>query len=783
MSKIKYIVAFLILGILTGAQSQNQARDIVILTQKNSVGNDLVSQVQTELTNLLQHEYSLRFHMKEVGWNAKNIQSTIMELEEDSSSDIIISLSPGISQALLFKDSIVKPTIASMILDPEFQAPVQMSKIIQKDNFSLVPLNHSIREDLSTLKDLFKCDTIDIITSDSLLLSSTGSEKYLFDQAQRNNLKINLISLSYQSNNIETLGSRPLYIMPLFGLADHRQKSTSIINQYLTKKQPVFGMLYNHLAQGALATNAPELGARTIARKIAINTANLINHRNTSSYEAPLELTRKIILNMKAIRQTNFYPDWEWINQSEIVNVDYEVDENHVDLFSVIAEALENNLDIKTGVAELEYTRKEIDKASSELLPKIEGNTQARWIDQDRADASFGVQPSLALTTGARMSQIIYSESAYSSIAIQKIRMMQQEANQDQIVQDIIHKTALTYLKTLQAKSILNVRNDNLQVTQKHLTIAKNKAYVGIEGPSDVHRWETQLAFNRTEVNEALANLQKAKFQLNQLLNRPINSSIHTPDSISAHQADQIIDPKIIQILKNESDFQQLCSFLEHESIQKVPEIKQLKAAILAQERVTKSLKRSFYTPTISIGFQADHFIARSDQGAQNIPVEFEQLIPTRPNNLNLSAGLNVSLPLFNGGGRKISIQQQKIKDDQLQIEKMNLQNNLVLRTRSSLEDTKASFMNLQMASDAKTAASSNLTIAQNAYAEGAISIAQLVDAQNAALKSNEYLSNARYTFFAQVFTSNRAIGTFHFLLSEDEKTNFFQRWIQFNQK
>ena len=69
----------------------------------------------------------------------------------------------------------------------------------------------------------------------------------------------------------------------------------------------------------------------------------------------------------------------------------------------------------------------------------------------------------------------------------------------------------------------------------------------------------------------------------------------------------------------------------------------------------------------------------------------------------------------------------------------------------------------------ASEAAKKSLKVVQDGYAQGMVSILDLLDAQNTALVSAELASNAVYDFIIELMAAERSIGLFYLQLSDEE--------------
>ena len=68
-------------------------------------------------------------------------------------------------------------------------------------------------------------------------------------------------------------------------------------------------------------------------------------------------------------------------------------------------------------------------------------------------------------------------------------------------------------------------------------------------------------------------------------------------------------------------------------------------------------------------------------------------------------------------------------------------------RIRAGMEVARGSFSGIDLSEQAAAAAGKSLELVSDAYARGAVSILDLLDAQNAALNAEQLLANAIYDF------------------------------------
>jgi outer membrane protein TolC len=111
-----------------------------------------------------------------------------------------------------------------------------------------------------------------------------------------------------------------------------------------------------------------------------------------------------------------------------------------------------------------------------------------------------------------------------------------------------------------------------------------------------------------------------------------------------------------------------------------------------------------------------------------------------------------------------------------LQLERSELVNRIEQRVRSSFHLAGASFAAIGQSRKAAEASANNLELVIESYGQGALSIIELLDAQNAALLSDEAASNAIYDFLIDLLSVQRSIGTFDVFQSDQERQAFYDR-------
>jgi outer membrane protein len=204
------------------------------------------------------------------------------------------------------------------------------------------------------------------------------------------------------------------------------------------------------------------------------------------------------------------------------------------------------------------------------------------------------------------------------------------------------------------------------------------------------------------------------------------------------------------------------------------PELKQYDAAIAAQDRGLTSAKRSHYLPIVAMQAEVKHHFLESGEG---VDAEFPMnLLLTYPDENDWDVGIRASLPLYAGGSRKAAVLRAQETLAQLKAEEGAVREKIEQRIRSYVLAARASNEVIEQTRQAAEAARKTLDLAADAYAQGLVSIVELLDAQTAYVVADELAGNALYDFLINLMEAQRASSTFTFFMSADERKAFYER-------
>ncbi|MEW6712512.1 MAG: TolC family protein, partial [Candidatus Riflebacteria bacterium] len=262
--------------------------------------------------------------------------------------------------------------------------------------------------------------------------------------------------------------------------------------------------------QGIFAGIYAEADRVKLARKLSLNLQRLLFDEDPATFDTAFSLNQRLSVNMKTARKLRVYPTWAQMTDAVLFNAEPEDLENKLSLTQVIETAVTRNLQLAAKRQEIEAGRHGVERARSNLRPKISLFARENVLDDDRAET---IMTPAKYTTqiGTDLMQVLFNEPARANIDIQKLMLAAKKDEEKALILDIMRDSALAYLNVLKTKTLQAIQRDNLEVTRANLEIAKFREEVGNSGPAEVYRWEIQMASARQAVIDASVMRKKAE--------------------------------------------------------------------------------------------------------------------------------------------------------------------------------------------------------------------------------------------------------------------------------
>ncbi len=378
--------------------------------------------------------------------------------------------------------------------------------------------------------------------------------------------------------------------------------------------------------------------------------------------------------------------------------------------------AKQNNLTLQQAKMDIDAARASLTDANSSYYPSLGLSTNYRYGGSASVDASG------SFSTGISAQYTLYkggSIRAGSKIAKTRIKIAEETYRQKE--NEVVLSVKQTFYKILQTQEQITLVNSILKRRNDNLTLLKLNYNVGRENEPNVKQAEVSLNQTEYDYMQAEQSLALAKLSLSQLLNLP-------SQEMSIQYQDKTIEfPPLDSLTK----------LAENER----PEIISQKANhdVLAAQ---KTQAVSNYLPTLSVsssyGLSGDNFLEQND---------------------NWSAGIGLSLPLFNGFSTKVKVKQTTISIKQSDLKLQDLTNSIESEVKQAYSGLTLAKKNLEVSNKTLEAAQDAYQLTKLQYEQGSTSYFFLQQKESELTQAENSNVNALYNLRTSVAALEKSIG------------------------
>lgn len=747
------------------------------LNQNNSAAS-LHALFIDELRLLTEGEFTLSFpSSKQVhgDWSQEKIAQKLQTLQQDSHVDIILALGWLASQTAVSTPA-NKPTFAPFISNAKLLglSPKERSSGIK--NISYLSAETQFSKEVEAFQKVSPFTHLTLLIDQEIFSSLPQLDQHLQTQAGEMGITLSVVTNSKPSDAlISKLPSNTEAVMigPLPRL-NHEAKA-ALIAGLIKRNLPSYSWMSGlSVDDGILMSNHPVSHWHRLARRNALNMQAVLRGEAASNQPIYFEEAPRVAINMHTAREINVSPCFDIIDTALLVNDGPDMTCAPLDLQTVARTAIEQNLAIINSKLGTEISNKNIHEARSILFPKITANLTYYQVNADNPFVEIGFNPERRSQGTLRLEQVIFSERALANLSIQKHLHIAQEAQQHALELDVVNNAIRAYLSILIAQTQQGILKNNLMLTQAHLDLAKNRVRAGLANAAEVFRWESEIALTRQQVLKAHSAVEKTQDTLNLILHTPISerfaiqaATLNDPDLLMSQES-------LLGLITNKKQFDLLSQFFVAEGLKASPRLAAIDAQMDAQKTQLRSEKRSYWAPNVALfGEVSEVFDERMIQSQLGLNVSLEDITTWQ-------AGINLSLPLFEGGGRKVRIARAKLGLQQLNIQQQLTQENTEQEIRSHLHTIRASHPAISLSKQAALAAKQSYEIVKQNYINGTLRVTDLLDAQTAQLAADQTAANAVYTFLMDLMQLQYSIGQFDYFLTQDQRQSTAKRLRDF---
>ena len=698
----------------------------------------------------------------------KGVNTILDQALDDPRTDLIVTLGVLASHAAAMHTSLPKPVVAPLISNHSLQKLPYKDGTSGKPNLNYVSLDIDIERDFVAFREIVPFTHLAFIIDSAIIEAIPGIHNEVRRVARKLGITITPVTVTRSAESaIAGIpdNTQAVYVGPLPGLSTNEYQQ--LVDGLIKRRLPSFAFEgKSDVQRGVLVGIAPALQMDRLARRVALNIRRILLGEDAATIPVAFARAEGLTLNMRTARAIGFSPKWRLLTRAELLYEEPDTIGPLLTLTDAVHKALELNLNLRIAQSYISAGKENIRKARSDLLPQIGVTANGIKIEEDDATAIPG-RAERTTSGSLTLEQILYSEPTWANLDVQKQLQSARMSEREQIRLDIVLETAQAYLEILRAKTNVRVQKNNLRLSRSNLDLARARRRIGTAGPSEVYRWESEIANAQRAVVEAQTQERVAEIILNALLHQPLEKVVATvevgldePVLIASHQ-------RLYDLIDNPTSFNAIRDFIVQDAMRSVPELRQLDARIHAQERTLQSARRAYWQPTLSL--RADRTETFSRDGAQGAPLPGVDDTET-------TIALQLSLPLFTSGSRSAEKAQVSEELTGLRLQRQAIAERIEQRIRTALHVTRSAYTIIRLSQQAADAAENNLVVVRDEYSRGTESILVLLDAQNAALVADLRAATAVYDLLRALMEVERAAARFDFFLSPQEQAEWFNR-------
>ena len=749
---------------------------------------DFRASLEDEINGLAQPRFTVVFpepDQRTADWTLDGARAKVEQALADPGIAIVVTGGPISSSYAINRGNLEKPVVATFVLDPEAQRfPLQTNaageRVSGVANLSYITFTRDAGDEIRSLREVVPFRQLAYLVSSQLLDAVPALEASLTSLARQAGIDAKIVRVGQSVES--ALGTLPesadaVYVTPLPQLsADGLDR---LARGLIGRRLPSFSYWgQSEVERGLLASLYVDTDLPRLSRRAGLHVQRILAGEEAGSLPVDFRRRRRLTLNMRTARQIGVHPNWGVLTEADLLHDELPAGTRRLNLASVAHEAVAANLDLAAFDRSISAGEHSVRVARAALRPQVTASGSFDTIDRDNPQLTLGLRPAWRPAGSIGVSQLLYSDGAKARAAVeQQVQLSREEARQELLL-NVAHSAAIAYLGVLRAKTFEGIHRQNLRRTRENLELVQLRMRIGAARPSEVIRWESQIARDRQAVLQAGAALRVVEIALNRLLHRPLEEPFATTDVDLQDPALLTSTETIDTYMGNPFSFAIFRNFMAAEALAHSPELRQIDASISATERTVLAARRSFWAPTVAA--TSSVVAAQNGQGLGTLedlglPFSFN-----RPNALNWSVALSATLPLSVGGARKAELSRAEEQLHQLRITRLASAERIEQRLRSELHEAGAAYAGIDLAAAAAEAAQRSLALVADAYETGAVPIVALIDAQNAAVVAEQSAATAAYDYLAQLMDVHRAVGRFGFFMATDERAAFGERLAEF---
>ncbi len=725
-------------------------------------GDELEALFRDELTVLTERELEVDFLVLKADWTSDGILSTFDRAYSDPEVDLVLVVGVAASQIAALRQEFPKPTFLPVIFDAPLLGLPREGLGSGRPNLNYLSDDVDFGVNLRNFLDIVRFERLALLV-DGLALEAAAKVADAATAVARDQ-GVELVPVPYLDPGADLVALIPDGVdAVMFGGLGRLDENArvALAAGLIERDLPSFSLTGDSMVRhGMLASDASESDWQRMARRTALNMQAVMLGEEAGDQPVEFRGKHRLYLNIQTAQALDVWPSYSILVEAELIGDDPGQGGLGWGLEQVAHEAVRINRDLLVQRLATDAGAEDVRLAKANLLPQISAQLQVTQLDGSSSSVETGFSAQRSSTGAVVVEQVLWSEPRFAGLDIQRQLQLSREAELESFRLDVVQLATVAFLNILRAETQARVQRDNLERTRSSLELARDRVRVGSSSAADLYRWERELATAQQSSINAYTERVRARENLNRILHRPLDEPFHAvPPGLEDPYFFLIAEGRLLDVIDNPKAFRLLTNLHVREGLERSPELAALRAVLAAKRRERESNRRAYFSPSVILQGRLSQVLEEDRKVGMSLEGENDW-----------SLGLVASLPLFSGGSRKAKLTQADLELQQLAAQLESLSEKIEQEIRSNAHLTNASYNNISLAQQAATAADKNLKLITESYSEGVVSILELLDAQSAALQSNEAAANASYNFLIDLMNAQRAIGRFDFFMLEEDR-------------
>jgi outer membrane protein TolC len=753
--------------LIAGAPGASAAEPVTIAVVKDGPSTEerILDPLLRELDHRLGERWTPRYKQSpafDAGWDPGRCAGAVQAALDDPEVDMVLGLGYLVIQAAADEAlPLNKPFLGfSPVLGDAPPLPYSPDDFSTKPNFLMGILPRGAAGVLRAFKDVAALQSVHVLL-DAIELQHLENLSGELEQVAAG-LAIPVTPVAVAGDADAALAAVPgeaqgvlLTRLPRLSLSERRR----LVDGLVARGLPSFSTEGSaDLELGVLATNLPDLERQAI-RRTAGNIRQLLRGEDSASLPVFLLPNTRLQVNGRSAAAIGFKPSYATRLAIDVLHAEaLEADLPALTLAKVyeLAESGNFNLAISQTRVEEDLRSKQISRGG--MFPELIGD--GSFVTHDYQGLA-GLFPDEMGFLGLQLRQMIYDDRTISDFRSSG-RLYEASTYRNEVERlDLLAQSGHEYLNYVLSRLFYGIELQNLRLTEANLGIARTRLEVGQAGRDEVFRWEAELANRQGRLLASEAVVEEARITLNQTLAldqsiawRPVEIAVDTTGAIPG------FDGRFDHVFASRASYEAFRDAVVTYSLRHAPEGGFYDKQVEAQRIQLGQRKRSFFLPSIGAQVNREFNVYTSDEeGLKREGTVFS---------------IEARLPLFDRTQRLYDVKRQGAMARKVEYE-LALADDLVeRRARTVLAQLESSYPNVKFNRRAANRARRNLEVVREKYANGIVTITDLLNAQNAAFNADIRSASADYVFLKDLVDLQRALSFFIDEHSAEERQAFF---------